>query len=457
MTRLNSSQIHSPNHPARRGTVLIVVLWLTLTLVSVGLVFAESMRLEYRAAENSMAGLNSMHTIEGARRYLTYFLENLETPGTIPDTDDYEAEQVRIGDSYFWLMGRGTESDTIGDKEPVYALLDESSKINLNTATAEILEALPGMTAALAGAIIDWRDTDSDVTDSGAESETYLRHTPKYNCKNSSFETVEELRLVYGMIGDLLYGEDTNYNGILDPNEDDGDESLPNDNKNGTLDCGLLEYVTVYSHEPNTDSDGEERINVASTSSSSKLTSLLEETLGSERAAQIKTVSNPKSVLEYYVKSGLTADEFEQLADSLTASDESTVQGLINVNTASETVLECIPGIGQQYASAIISAREGKDEDSESFAWLTEVLDETSATEAGPYLTWRAYQFSADIVAVGPNGRGFRREVLVIDTSGDSPIVVYRRDRTRLGWPLTTDLRKQLLQGTLTQNERDFS
>lgn len=41
------------------------------------------------------------------------------------------------------------------------------------------------------------------------------------------------------------------FNGILDPNEDDGDDSLPEDNRNGVLD-GLLEYVTVYSKEPNT-------------------------------------------------------------------------------------------------------------------------------------------------------------------------------------------------------------
>lgn len=441
---------------ARRGSVLIVVLWITLSLVSIGLVFAESMRLEYRAADNSVAGLASAHAIEGARRYLSYILENLETAGTIPDTDEYEAEQVAIGDSCFWFLGRGTEERIIRSEEPVYALLDESSKMNLNTATQEMLEGLPEMTSALAAAIIDWRDSDSDITTSGAESETYLRHTPKYNCKNSSFETVEELRLVYGMTEDLLYGEDINLNGILDPNEDDGDESLPDDNKNGTLDSGLLEFVTVYSSEPNTTSDGSERVDVTS-SSSTELTQLLEQTFGSSRAAQIQSVQNCKSVLEYYVKSGMTADEFEQIADSLTASSESKVKGLINVNTASQTVLECIPGIGQQYAAAVISAREGRDEDSESFAWLTEVLDETSATEAGPYLTWRAYQFSADIIAVGPNGRGFRRELIVIDISGDSPVIVFRRDRTRLGWPLSSELRKELLLGTTSESKRDFS
>ncbi len=446
--------VHKAGYCCQQGTVLIVVLWITLTLVGVGLVFAESMQLEYRAAENSVAGLNAGHVIEGVRRYLTYFLGSLETPGTIPDTEDYDAEQVAVGDSYYWLLGRGTEKDSLKKKEPVYALWDEASKLNINTATQEMLEALPNMTAELAAAIIDWRDADSDITAGGAESESYLRREPKYQCKNSNFETVEELRLVYGMSEEILYGEDTNFNGILDPNEDDGDESLPEDNKNGVLESGLLEYVTVYSKEPNTKSDGSERINI--TRGGNELQQLLQENFGQERAAQIKTVQNPSSVLEYYVKSGLTADEFEQVADVLTASSGSSVQGLINVNTASETVLTCIPGIGQQYASAIISAREGRTEDSTSFAWLTEVLDETSATEAGPYLTWRTYQFSADIIAVGPNGRGFRREVLVIDTSSGTPKVIFRRDRSRRGWPLTSELRKELLLGILN-GERDFS
>ncbi len=50
---------------------------------------------------------------------------------------------------------------------------------------------------------------------------------------------------LYGADMDTLVGEDANRNGILDPSEND-------DNQNGMLDPGVLEYVTVYSREPNT-------------------------------------------------------------------------------------------------------------------------------------------------------------------------------------------------------------
>ena len=93
-------------------------------------------------------------------------------------------------------------------------------------------------------------------------------------CKNAPFETTDELRLVYGADMDTLVGEDGNRNGMLDPNEND-------DNQNGTAEPGVLEYVTVYSREPNTNSDGSTRINITSLSSAStQLRSVLQRILG---------------------------------------------------------------------------------------------------------------------------------------------------------------------------------
>ena len=56
---------------------------------------------------------------------------------------------------------------------------------------------------------------------------------------------MDELRLVNGATMDILLGEDLNRNGILDPNEVDED-------RDGVADPGMLEYVTVFSREPNT-------------------------------------------------------------------------------------------------------------------------------------------------------------------------------------------------------------
>jgi len=451
-----ASHHFSTGRSRARGTILIAVMWIALGLVSIALYFGRSMALEYRAADNSVSGLEAAHAIEGARRYVAFVLANLEEPGTMPDIETYPWEQVPVGDAAFWLIGRRSEDEP--DDVPVFGLVDEASKLNLNMdidpeQMRGMLESLPDMPTDLAAAIIDWRDTDFDLTPDGAESETYLLLDPGYYCKDSGFESVEELRLVMGAEWDVLYGEDANRNGVLDPNENDGDETRPDDDRDGTLDPGLLEYLTVYSREPNKRDDGSARINIKNDEDGA-LQPLLEETFGPDRAEQIRRATsgvqaNVDSVLEYYTLSGMTLEEFSQIGDALGVSDDEFSAGLVNVNTAPEAVLACLPGIGEEYASQLVAYRQGKTTDElGAVAWVAEVVDDESARLAGPYITTRSYQYTADVAAVGHMGRGFRRTMFVFDTSGDEPTVVYRRDLSRLGWPLGAEVRRQYVSTT---------
>ncbi len=430
----------------RTGSVLIIVLWMSLGLVSIALLFGHSMVFQYRASENNIAGRKAEHAIESAREYIQLILANNEEPGTVPDIDTYESEAVIVGDTAFWILGRG--DDDQADNVPVYGLIGESSKLNLNTATQEMLEALPGMTTQLAAAIIDWRDTDTEITSEGAESETYLLRDPKYNCKDSNFESIEELHLLNGADWEILYGEDGNRNGVLEENEDDGQTVLPDDNRDGQLDPGILEYVTVFSREPNKDSDGEDRINLNG-DNAEDLTNMLVEALGQERATQIQQGAGGgqteyESVLEYIVRAGLTLDEAAEVADKLTVSDDEYLEGFVNVNIASSAVLACIPGIGAEYADRLIAYRQSNSDNLDCVAWVAEVLDDESAVSAGPYISTKSYQFTVDVAAVDIRGRGYRRTSFVIDTSGDTPTVVYRRDLGRLGWALGSEIRQML-------------
>ena len=124
---------------------------------------------------------------------------------------------VPVGDAAFWFIGRSDQQTALD--EPWFGFVDEASKLNLNTATAAMLEQLPRMTPELAAAIVDWRDSNSTVSDGGAEDETYQRLNPPYRCKNAPFESIDELRLVYGMTDEILYGDDANMNGYPDENE----------------------------------------------------------------------------------------------------------------------------------------------------------------------------------------------------------------------------------------------
>ena len=422
----------------QRGSVLIIVLWVAFGLVSLTLYFAHSMTFELRASDNRVAEIEAEQIIDGAARFVTYLLTNQGTNGTLLDMTFHPHEGAAVGDGYYWLIGR---TDRTGSpEEPFFGLVDEASKLNLNTATIEMLQALPRMTPQLAAAIIDWRDADDDVTTSGAEAETYARLRPAYKCKNAAFETAEELRLVSGADLELLYGEDSNLNGVLDPNENDGNVTLPDDNRDGKWDPGLLEYVTVYSREPNT------RTNV---NNAQQLAGLLEAQLGTDRANQILrrpgVTTGNRSLLEFFIKSQMTATEFAQVESSLTVTNGTYIEGLINVNTASAAVLACIPGIGTGKAPSLVSYRQSNPDKLTSVAWVAELLERSEAVQAGPYLTSRSYQVSADIAAVGHFGRGYRRARFVFDTSEGTTKLLCRQDLSHLGWALGRRARQRLL------------
>ena len=427
-----------------RGSALIIVLWVCLGLVSIALYFAHSMSFEVRAADNRLSGLQAEQAIAGAARYASNILYNLQTPGLIPDENSYQRERVAVGEASFWFVGRSDQQTALD--EPWFGFVDEASKLNLNTATAAMLELLPHMTPELAAAIIDWRDSNSTVSDGGAEDETYQRLTPPYRCKNANFESVDELRLVHGMDTEILYGDDANMNGALDPNENDGDNSAPNDDRNGVLDPGILEYLTVWSRESTA---GFTNVNTRT-----NLAILLADTFGNSRANQILgplAQTQYPNMVDFYLASRMTRNELDQVVELIVATTNTTgsIPGLVNINTASEAVLQCIPGIGTQFSSTVVAYRLGNT-DLKSIAWLVEVIGSEAARLAGPYITTRSYQFTADIAATGRFGRGYQRAKFVFDTSDATPRIAYRQDLTPLGWALgkTARVETQLADNT---------
>ena len=434
----------------QNGSVLIIVMWVAFGLVSIALYFGNSMSFELRAGENRVVAIQADQAIEAAAVYVSNILATAEQPGFLPDPQIYLSEAVEIGRSMFWLIGSNTNDSLNGSLEMTFGLVDEASKINLNTAKAEVLALLPTMTSELGAAIVDWADADSTVSPGGAESEIYSRLRPAYLCKNASFETVDELRLVAGMNLRILLGEDSNLNGLLDAIENDADLLPPGDNRDGRLDAGLVSFVTVYSREPNTTTNGATKIDLSQPITqplSSPLFSLLRTNFGASRATQIMGLIGPSanSPLDFFVRSKLSQEDFAKIADQLTTTNSTYVEGLININTASKEVLTCIPGLGVDNASSVIAYRQSNPDKLNTVAWLAEAIEPNNAVQAGPYVTVHSYQFTADVAAVGEHGRGFRRVKFVFDTSDGTPKIVYRQDLTHLGWALGNQTRQQLL------------
>jgi type II secretory pathway component PulK len=437
-----------------QASVLVIVLWVCIGLVSIALYFANSMTYELRAADNRVNGLVSDQAIEGAARYFAVVLQNYATNGAVPDSSQFKCNAVQIGDAKFWMIGRDPSGNSGTD--PYFGVIDEGGKINLNNANTNTLAYLPNMTMDFSDAIQDWRGTNGIVSLNYAS----LGYLPK----NAPFESVDELRLVYGADISLLAGEDVNRNGVLDKNEKDL-------NGNGELDPGLFEYTTVYTREPNFHSDGTMLTNLnATTLKTGDLTALFRDNGVSspdQRATQIYGNLHPRNATPRKVNGlfdfavlcrtfGMSASDFALIASDVTTSTNTYLRGRINVNTASADVLTAVLmglNVDQQTADGaaqtMVTYRQQNPDNLGSVAWVYDALGGSSTVvqtlQRGDYITTRSFQFTADIAAVGTYGRGYRRVRFVFDVSDGAPKILYRQDLSRLGWALGEKARQDLI------------
>ena len=446
------------------ASVLIIVLWVCLGLVSIALYFANSMTYELRASDNRVSGLVSDQAIEGAARYVSYVLAYDATNGVVPTNGQFACEAVPVGGARFWLIGRDGNNDSAGSTttEPYFGLVDEGSKLNLNTVNTNVLSYLPNMTVDLANAIMDWRGTN------GIVSLDYA--TRGYLPKNAPFETVDELRLVYGATVDALAGDDLNRNGVLDANEKSSTGL-------GGMNYGLFEYTTVWTREPNFHSDGSPLTNVNThfQNSGQLRTFLQNEGVSSDVNANglfnsiyssANGPANPcRSLLDFAVRcrnAGMSEADFGKIYNDITISSNTYIRGRLNVNTAGADVLTALIeglNVDEQTASgsvqSLIAYRQQNPGNVTTIWWLMDALGNNNpvitALASGDYVTTKSYQFTADIAAVGPFGRGYRRVKFIFDISNGSPVILYRQDLSRLGWALGEKARQTLLASNTKQ------
>jgi type II secretory pathway component PulK len=414
-----------------RGTILIITIWIITLLAGMALVFAHTMRIEDKANGNRIYQVQSRELANGSIAYA----QALATEAI--DTTLAEDPQA-IGDDWIVLI----KPDEDQDDRAGYGMIDEAGKININTATQEMLEKLPGMTEELAAALIDWRDGNSDVTTNGAEDEYYLLLDEPYTAKNGSLESIDELLLVKGFTRQIIYGEDTNRNGVLDANENDGNESDPPDNADGTLDPGIFPYVTVYSIQSNQNDSGENKPNINNSNLNAVSTALQEELDAGRFAVVMNNVRNNRpfeNLIDFYYKSQMTLEEFDMVADKLSDSNNQNVRGKININTAPKRVLQCLPELEEADAETLVTYRSSKSEEElASIGWVTEAFGEDGKEKAiaiGGVITTSSSQYAFDALVIRAKGRSYARRYIVIDTREDAQVRL-SQDITHLGWPL---------------------
>ena len=174
------------------GVALVLVLWVITLLAVIAGNFAFSMRGEAQIARNLLLNAQAQ-TRADAGVQLAWF--ELMKPRTDPQR---------------W-QANGIAHEFVLDGTLVrVSILDESGKIDLNTAPDELLKGLfksAGLSeeasAALLNTVLDWRSPGNLKRLNGAKEEEYRAAGKNYGPPNAPFETVDELQRVLGMSPEL--------------------------------------------------------------------------------------------------------------------------------------------------------------------------------------------------------------------------------------------------------------
>ncbi|MHB8970600.1 MAG: type II secretion system protein GspK [Pirellulaceae bacterium] len=278
-----------PARPPQRGIVLVVVLVVVALLALAAYTFAGLMVTHYGAAKLSGRQLQARALVESGMESVRLYLmqddaARSDAGGHFNNPSYFQGIPVLVHDDaaqradFTVLVPNLDDEGNLGGVR--YGLEDESTRLNANAlvtidgivenAGRDLLMALPGMTEDVADAILDWMDEDDEPREYGAESSYYQALKPPYYAKNGPLDTVEELLLVRGVTPQLLFGTDTNRNGMVDSHEMNsatGTESTAATGETanaslGSLDRGWSGYLTLHSMEKNVTSLGAPRIDL---------------------------------------------------------------------------------------------------------------------------------------------------------------------------------------------------
>lgn len=389
---------------------LMVVLTLVVTGFSLRLdahVRTEILRIDQRsarlAAESGVA--QAMSVLSDANFNAT------------TDTDEWfnygrvGLDRFQVGDSYFRVQ-----------------IVDNGGRVNLNTVSREQMEKIYFSDEQI-DSLLDWREDQLQPRPLGAKDEYYNSLETPYNVRLRRLETVDELLLVKGFTPKFLFDPPENVSGNLLLAGNIADQPA------------LFDLVTVDSRSPNVRADGSAKIN-ANTANTNQLTQAgLSQQVAQAIIQRRNTQGTFTSLGQLFQIPGLNTEAFRAILNNLTLTNETSVSGLINLNTASEAVLNSIPNLAPDQVQSILS-RQG------TFAELGELADLPGFTaqvleQVGGLFTIGSQSFTIRVEGLH-NAARFYLEANVIVEEGRLKILRVRPPLTydvvtRWQWPTEPD------------------
>lgn len=510
--------------------VLVVIVIATLSVYSFTELMVAQDDSAHLAGDLVQARVNTESACEAMRLILSQPPDaRVDMGGVYSNAALFQAITVSLGDdnvtpSNFSVIAPSL--DEMGQLSGIrFGLQDESARLNINTlvvleensallvpalaltsgeATDEIdteslavslLMALPGMTEDVADAILDWLDEDDEARPFGAESDYYTTLPTPYSAANGPLHSVEELLLVRGVTPTLLFGVDSNRNGVVDADEQArfgmGIETP------GAL--GWATYLTVHGAEANKRSDGTPAIKV-NQDDLELLYEELSEALGDETFASYVTayrIAGVSSLVSAATGTGATsntqnatsppqewsADVLAQMdltggggtninqildlvdsqvtvgnqtysspfksdpilmaaympliMDALSTQDAAVIPGRININECAAELLYGVPILEEETVDAILEARQNASDDPnrqfETWPLVEGIVTIEQMRQLLPLFTGGGDVYRAQIVGYFETKGASHRVEVIMDATTVNPKIVSWRDLSHLG------------------------
>ncbi|MDX2146248.1 MAG: type II secretion system protein GspK [Planctomycetota bacterium] len=361
----------------RRAFATLMVLWVLVFAVVIVAAIQASSYSQAAAGRDALARVRAHWAaragVEAAIARVEYETEN-------PD----EQDPLRLSEE-LELIGENS-LDGARFKVDAPAGGDAHRKFNVNRMTREQFLLFPDMTEDIADSILDWIDTDDDSRPLGAERGFYAAQAYPYVPRNGPLRSIAELELIFGCSPELVRGEDWNLNGRLDPSEDDGDASWPDDNADGVLDAGWSALMTTASVDGGYAASGQPRLDLRSAAADDVTRRV---GLAPDQAQVIIThASGAAATMGDFIRrtlsqlsqeqalrpANLTNEELGTLLNECEIGAASAgAPGKLNINTCEAEALQYLPDITPGLADAIIFDRASRPSGYRSVADLLNV------------------------------------------------------------------------------------
>lgn len=443
---------------ASRGSVLVGLLWCLALLSIVVIGVLHTARMDLMVGKNHgdriQAHYLALAGIEKAKALLYQNARERSRSRQNHSGNFYNSpndfRDVTLGRGTFSVIRRGRDDEGGG---VLYGVSDEESRINVNTVSTEALGKLDGMTSDVLAAITDWRDGDNSVSPGGAESEYYLSLPRPYQARNGRIQTIRELLMVRGVSSSLLFGNDSNLNGLLDSEVEDGKVRFIHPAATDAS-LGWAGLLTTDSTTKNVNAAGEERVNAQSADEAAltqvpgisadiarvivsyrgqnqfqSIADLLDVTSGGSTNRNAGGGSRTVSGQQGSGPKVISEELLMEIADDITVDSNQDLPGLININTASLEVLATLPGLDRELAQAIIAYRQSSGF-FPNVAYLLKVsgFNQSLLKQVGPLVTARSETYR--ILSEGRLRSGARQRIEVVVHIGLSDVTTfsYRED-----------------------------